>query len=107
MGVSHFSAINSVKNTLNIPSTGADTTLTAQQAIDAGIVTITLTAAKSLIFPTAIEGLILIVANLTADTHGVTVKVAGQTGVAIAAARTAILRCSGTDFVRVTADCAA
>lgn len=104
MGVSHFSAINSVKSTLNIPSTGEHTTLTTQQAADAGIITITLTAAKDLIYPTAINGLILIVANLTADTHGVTVKVTGQSGITVAAAKTAILMCNGTTFVRLTAD---
>lgn len=104
MGVSHFSAISSVKSTLDVPSTGDHTTLTTQQAVDAGIITITLTAAKDLIFPTAINGKILIVANLTEATHAVTVKVSGQSGIAVAAAKTAILMCNGTTFVRLTAD---
>ena len=104
MGVTHFSAVSGVFSTLSIASTGDDTTLTAQQAADATVIDITLTAAKSIIFPSAVEGKIVIVHNKTAATHAVTVKVTGQTGVAIAATKTAILRCDGTDFVRVTAD---
>jgi len=104
MGVSHFSAISSTFSALNVASTGEHTTLTAQQAADAGIITITLTAAKDLIFPSAPDGKIIIVSNLTANTHGVTVQIGDSTGVTIAAAKTAILRSNGTDWVRVTAD---
>ena len=104
MGLSHFSAVSSVFSTLSIASTGADTTLTTQQAADATVIDITLTAAKSIIFPKAIPGKVVIIRNLTAATHGVTVKVTGATGIAVAAAKAAVLVCTDTDFVRVTAD---
>jgi hypothetical protein len=83
-----------------------DVTLTAQEGIDVGILiaSAVATAGKSIIFPTAIEGKLLVVSNADAD-GAVTVKVgATGTGVAIAAGKSAILRCSSTDFVRVTAD---
>jgi hypothetical protein len=57
-------------------------------------------AASAIATPTA--GKVLIVYNAT--TAAVTVKAAGQTGVAVATTKTAILRGDGTDFVRVTAD---
>jgi hypothetical protein len=104
MGISHFSAVSSTQSIKTIASTGDDTTLTTQEAVDNGIYEITLTAAKSIIFPTAITGKIVYVKNLTAATHAVTVKVSGQTGVAIAATKAALLYCNGTDFVRLTAD---
>jgi hypothetical protein len=104
MGVSHFSAISSTFSVMAIGSVTANKTLTAQEAVDHGIFTITVDAARDLIFPTAIEGKVIIVKNETGATHAVTVKVSGQTGIAVAATKTAILRCTGTDFVRVTAD---
>lgn len=104
MGVSHFSAISATFSGLDLGSITANKTLTAQQAIDVGILEASLDAARDVVFPTAIPGKILVVKNNTGATHAVTVKVSGQTGVAVAATKTAILRCTGTDFVRVTAD---
>ena len=104
MGVSHFSAISSTFSVLEVGSITANKTLTKQEAQDVGILTLTVDAARDVVFPSAIEGKILIVKNNTGATHAVTVKVSGQTGVAIAATKTAILRCTGTDFARVTAD---
>ena len=95
-------SVSAVNPVLTITGMAGDTTLTAQQAADVGILFTTLTAAKDLIFPTAITGKILHVVN--ASGYAVTIKVAGQTGVAVASAKAAILVCSGTDFVRVTAD---
>jgi len=95
-------AVSAVNPVLTITGMADDTTLTAQQAADVGVLFTTLTAAKDLIFPTAINGKILHVVN--ASGYAVTIKVAGQTGIAVASAKSAILACSATDFVRVTAD---
>jgi len=51
---------------------------------------------------TPTNGKIYVVAN--AAGHALTLKAAGQAGIAVANAKTAILRGNGTDFVRVTAD---
>lgn len=105
MGVSHFSAISSTKSVLSKVATGG-ITLTAQEAIDVGILIITATTANSdfVAFPTAIEGKVLIVANQDAA-QDVIIKVTGQAGITIGEACTAILVCNGTTFVRITADC--
>lgn len=50
----------------------------------------------------ATAGKVFIVYNGTGQT--LTIKVTGQSGVAIANTKTAIVRCNGTDYVRVTAD---
>ena len=101
-------ATGSVQTMMVITGMDADITLTKQQAADVGIFDITATAAKKLIFPTAIAGKVIIVHNRTAATHGVTVTVDDSSGVAVAATKTAILRCTeagaAEDFVRVTAD---
>lgn len=97
-------AVGNDRNMLVITGMDADVALTAQEAADVGILDTTLTAAKSVVFPTAIKGKVLIVKNTTGATHAVTVKVAGQTGIAVAATKVAMLYCDGTDFVRVTAD---
>lgn len=105
MGVSHFSAVSSTFSVMNIGALAADKTLTAQEAQDVGIITATPSASKSVIFPKAIEGKIVVVSNGASATYTVTVKVgADGTGIAVAATKSAILRCTGTDFVRVTAD---
>lgn len=104
MGLSHFSAVSSTFSTLTIALTSVDTTLTKQQAADATVIDITLGAAKAIIFPVAIPGKMVIIRNLTSATHGATVKVSGATGIAVAAAKAAVLVCTDTDFVRVTAD---
>jgi hypothetical protein len=105
MGVSHFSAVAPTFSVLALGTVAADKTLTTQEAQDVGILTATPSANKSVIFPKAIEGKVLIVSNEASATHTLTVKVgADGTGVAVAAAKSAILRCTGTDFVRVTAD---
>ena len=104
MGVSHFSSVLSVFPVYK-KTTSVDVTLTPQEAADACILEITPGAAKSIIFPAPIEGKVIFVSNLAAATHAITIKVgASGTGVAIAATKSAILRCDGTDFVRVTAD---
>jgi len=104
MGVSHFSAVSSTFSTLSKDLTN-DVTLTAQEAQDVGIFIPSAVAAagKALIFPTAITGKVLLVNNTDAD-GAMTVKVTGQSGIAIAATKSAVLYCNGTDFVRVTAD---
>lgn len=104
MGVSHFSAVSGVFGTLTVPSRATDLALTAQESADTTYLAITLTAAKFVSFTSAPVGKVVIVTNLTAATHAVTVKVAGQTGIAVAATKSAILVSNGTDFVRVTAD---
>jgi hypothetical protein len=103
-GVSHFSAISSTFSKLTKDCTN-DVTLTAQEAVDVGIFVPSAVAAagKALIFPSAINGKVLFVNNTDAD-GALTIKVTGQSGVAIAATKSAILYCNGTDFVRLTAD---
>lgn len=104
MGVSHFSAVSSTFSTLSIDAT-TDVTLTAQQAADVGVLiaTAVASAGKAAIFPSAPNGKILIVRNIDAD-GALTVKITGQTGIVVAAAKSAILVSNGTDFVRLTAD---
>lgn len=102
MGVSHFSAVSATVSVLALGAVTAKKVLTTQQAIDAGIITCTLTGAQDIEFPVPIEGKVLIVVNASGD--AATVKVTGATGIVVATAKTAILRCSATDFVRVTAD---
>lgn len=103
-GVSHFSAITSTLSMLTKDATGG-ITLTAQEAIDVGILKVSATTANSdyVTFPTAITGKVLIVHNADAATD-VIIKVSGQTGVTIGETKCAILYCNGTDFVRLTAD---
>jgi hypothetical protein len=103
--VAGANAIGNVQNVLKITGMDADITLTSQEAADVGIIDVTATAAKAIILPAVIEGKVIIVKNSTAATHAVTVKVgASGTGVAVAATKTAILRCGATDIERVTAD---
>lgn len=105
MGVSHFSAIAGVFSVYT-KTAGADITLTAQEAADNTVFDITASASLNLIFPVGTaQGKVIILRNETGATYTVTPKVSGQTGVAIAAAKTAVLKCNGTDFERVTADC--
>lgn len=105
MGVSHFSAISSTFSVLDLGAISDDVALDTQQAQDVGILVVKPGASKSVIFPKAIEGKILVVVNAAAATHAVTVKVGTDgTGIAVAATKTAILRCTGTDFARVSAD---
>lgn len=102
MGVSHFSSVSSTVSVLALGAVTAKRTLTAQEAQDVGILTCTLTGAQDIEFPTAIEGKVLIVAN--ASGAAATIKVTGQTGIAVASNKVAILRCGSADFARVTAD---
>lgn len=102
MGVSHFSAVSPTVSVLALGTITKERTLTSQEAIDCGIITVTCTGAQNIVFPAAINGKVVIIANATGATA--TVKVSGATGIAVASNKTAILRCSGTDFVRVTAD---
>jgi len=98
----HANAVNSIFPTMQKDCTN-DVTLTNAEAANASIIKITASGtSKSLILPAAIDGKMLIVYN--AGANAVTVKVTGQTGVAIATTKTAILRCNDTDILRVTAD---
>jgi len=104
MGISHFSAVSGVFSVYTKTS-GTDITLTAQEAADNTIFDITPSANISLIFPAGTaQGKMIIVRDEAGATYSITPKVSGQTGVAIAATKTAILKCNGTDFERVTAD---
>jgi ribosomal protein S5 len=104
MGITHFSSVLSTFPVYK-KATSVDVTLSDQEAADACILEITPGASKSIIFPKAIEGKVVFVTNLASATHTITIKVgADGTGVAVGAAKSAILRCNGTDFVRVTAD---
>ena len=81
----------------------ADKTYLSADLPATSIVSVTLTsanAAANLILPT--DNKVYIVRNNSGQT--ITIKVAGQTGVAVATAKTAILMSNGTDIVRVTAD---
>jgi hypothetical protein len=104
MGVSHFSVVSSTWSVLT-KDASANVTLTAQEAADVGILVVSATDGDTdyVAFPAAIEGKVLIVYNADAATD-VIVKVTGQTGVTIGETKHAILRCTATDFVRVTAD---
>lgn len=105
MGVTHFSAVLSTFPVCK-KAVADDVYLTTQEAIDACIIEATPSVnSKSIIFPAAIEGKVIFVANLASATNTITIKVgATGTGATIAAAKSAILRCNGTDFVKVTAD---
>ncbi|MDD3414884.1 MAG: hypothetical protein PHY47_12900 [Lachnospiraceae bacterium] len=105
MGVTHFSAVMSTFPVYK-KAVAADVTLTDQEAIDACVIEANPSVnSKSIIFPRAIEGKVVFVSNLAAATNTITIKVgAAGTGVTVAATKSAILRCNGTDFVRVSAD---
>lgn len=60
------------------------------------------TSAVDIVAP-AVNGQTYILRNED-DSSAMTLKVSGQTGISVAAARTAMVRCNGTDYVRVTAD---
>lgn len=102
MGVTHFSAVISTFPVLK-KAISDNITLTDQEAADVGILEVTPSAnGKSIIFPKAIEGKILFVANLASATNAVTIKVGTSgTGVSVPANKSAILRCTGEDFVAV------
>lgn len=80
----------------------ADKTLSTQDASDVGILKVTAGASKNVIFPSAIEGKFLIVMNETPATYTVTVKVAGETGITVAADTIALLACVDGDFVSIS-----
>lgn len=61
-------------------------------------------AARNLVLPAALDGMEWIVFNNTSGGFAVTFLVSGQTGVAVAAGKRAILYCNATDIVRVTTD---
>lgn len=58
-------------------------------------------AAANLILPAAVNKLYVIV---NSSGQAITVKVTGQTGIAVANAKVAVLTSNGTDIVRITAD---
>lgn len=70
---------------------------------DAGLLSLTGTAdAAVALIATPTDGKLFIVVN--ACGQAATIKASGETGVAVATGKTAIVRGNGTDFVRVTAD---
>lgn len=80
----------------------ADLTLAAAD-YNCGIITFaSADQAANAIFP-ATAGKVWLVYN--GSGQAITCKAAGQTGIAVANTKTAILRANGTDIVRVTADC--
>jgi hypothetical protein len=60
-------------------------------------------AARSIELPN-IDGIEKIVFNNSSDNFALTFKVNGETGVAVAQGKRAIIYCDGTDYVRVTPD---
>jgi hypothetical protein len=62
----------------------------------------TLTAGRNVICPVNKKG--YIIANNTTGGFAITFKTNAGTGIAVAATKHAILRCDGTNVVRVTAD---
>jgi hypothetical protein len=64
-------------------------------------ITGTLTAGRNLILP-LVDGAEFVIINGTGQ--AVTVKGATGSGIAVATAKTAIVRCNGTNYYRVTAD---
>jgi len=63
----------------------------------------TLTAGRDIILPN-VAGAICVLFNNTTGGFALTVKVSGQTGIAVAATKRAMLYCNGTDYVRMTGD---
>jgi hypothetical protein len=91
---------------VNVAVTDADTTLTTAQAQSGDIIVIdtgTYTAGRNVILPT-VKGLQFTVFNNQGGAFAATFKTASGTGVAVAQTKTAIIRCDGTNYVRVTAD---
>lgn len=88
-----------------IPVTDANLTPTAGQlqATCLEVTTGTYTAQRNLVLPLS-NGQIFIVANLQLGAFGVQCIGATGTGVVIAQNKVAIIRCDGTNWVRVTAD---
>ena len=82
-------------------SAHADWTLSAAE-LKATILVVTLADAGANAIATPTAGKIYILVNTSGQ--AITLKASGQTGVAVANAKTAILRGTGTDFARVTAD---
>jgi len=85
-------------------ATDADYTLAGNE-IDAAIMIITdtgvvLTTGRNIVVGG--DPLVFVVVNSTAQT--ITFKTSAGTGIAIATVKTAILRCDGTDVLRITAD---
>ena len=78
MGVTHFSAVISTFPVLK-KAISDNITLTDQEAVDVGILEVTPSAnGKSIIFPRAIEGKILFVANLASATNAQLAKENGK-----------------------------
>lgn len=86
----------------NYGGAAADWTLSPSEQGASVITASNSNGAVNAVFPVAQPGKILVAYNATS--YNLVVKVSGQTGITIATTKTAILRCSATDFVRVTAD---
>ncbi|MFA5452904.1 MAG: hypothetical protein WC248_04985 [Candidatus Methanomethylophilaceae archaeon] len=83
-------------------SAGEDWTLSASEATAVLLTLSSGSGTPSIVDAITGEGALKIVRN--ASNVSVTLKVSGQTGVAVASGKTAILINNGTDYVRVTAD---
>jgi len=83
-------------------SAGEDWTLSASEATAVLLTLASGSDTPSIIDASSTAGALKIVRN--ASNVSVTLKVSGQTGVAVASGKTAILINNGTDYIRVTAD---
>lgn len=92
----------SVANITATAGVSSNTTATAAQFECPIIVFTTNADGQSLILPNQ-NGAVYII-QVTGSGVSATVKVSGQTGVTISGGATAIVRCNGTDYVRVTAN---
>lgn len=83
-----------------------DVTLTANESTQYQTYEFTgaITANINVIFASLVDGLRIDVNNLTTGAFTLTVKGPTGTGVVVGSSKTAVLRCNGTNFVRVTAD---
>lgn len=95
----------SVDNQITLDFAGAHAakTLTVQQAAASSYLCTNADAtATSVTFPAVRPGAMIYVNNTS--TSAVTFKVTGQTGIAVATSKSAILGFNGTDFIRLSAD---
>ena len=104
-GVADFAVNKLVTIALGALSADNATTLTPDQC-QASEIIVTASGAHNVVLslPGAFPGHLYTVFASVATGQTVTLKVTGQTGVAVASAKRAILICESTDIARVTAD---
>lgn len=88
--------------TVNLTTSASPYTLAPSETLASEVITTSATAASSVVWPGAFPGHLFAVYNNSGST--VTFKVTGQTGVAVATGKHAVLVCESTDIARVTAD---